>query len=71
LRTKRRQLGRVISDCAIEGWKERKADEIVFQYQQVFITVGELRDAMQVVIVQSSPQLIKYHPEAPFNRLFK
>lgn len=71
LRNKRRQLGRVISACAEEGWKERRPDEIVFQYQQVVITVGELRDAMQILKVQSSPQLIQQPPEYPFNLLFK
>jgi hypothetical protein len=70
LRIKRRQLGQVITACAKEGWKERESDEIVFQYQQVFITVGELRDAMQILKVQSSPQLINQRPEYPINRLF-
>jgi len=71
LREKRRQLGKVISACAQEGWKERNADEIVFQYQQVFITVGELREAMQVLKVRSTPQLIQQKPDYPFNRLFR
>ncbi|MDZ8241586.1 MAG: hypothetical protein RMZ69_31290 [Nostoc sp. ChiQUE01a] len=71
LRIKRRQLGQVISACAQEGWKERKSDEIVFQYEQVFITVGELRDAMLVLKVQSKPQLIRQPPEFPYNRLFR
>ena len=71
LREKRRQLGRVISACAQEGWKERNADEIIFQYQQVFITVGELREAMQVLKVGSTPQLIQQKPDYPFNRLFR
>jgi hypothetical protein len=71
LREKRRQLGRVISACAQEGWKERNADEIVFQYQQVFITVGELREAMQVLKVRSTPQLVEQKPDYPFNRLFR
>lgn len=71
LREKRRQLGRVISACAQEGWKERNPDEIVFQYQHVFITVGELRDAMQVLRVKSAPQLIHQKPAYPFNRLFR
>ncbi|MBD2153091.1 hypothetical protein [Leptolyngbya sp. FACHB-16] len=71
LREKRRQLGRVISACAQEGWKERNADEIVFQYQHVFITVGELREAMQVLKVKSAPQFIQQKPEYPFNRLFR
>lgn len=71
LRIKRRQLGQVISTCAQEGWKDRKPDEIIFQYQQIFITVGELRDAMQILTVQSSPQLIRHPPESPFNRLFR
>lgn len=71
LRVKRRQLGQVISACAQEGWKERKSDEIIFQYQQVYITVGELRDAMQILKVQSCPQLIHKKPEYPINRLFK
>jgi len=70
LRDKRRQLGRVISACTQEGWKERNPDEIVFQYQQIFITVGELRDAMQVVRVKATPQLIQQKPEYPINRLF-
>jgi hypothetical protein len=70
LRIKRRQLGQIITACAQEGWKERESDEIVFQYQQVFITVGELRDAMQILKVQSSPQLINQRPEYPINRLF-
>lgn len=70
LRIKRRQLGQVISACAQEGWKERKSDEIVFRYQQVFITVGELKDAMQILTVQSLPQLIPQAPEYPINRLF-
>ncbi|NEP01615.1 MAG: hypothetical protein F6K58_23755 [Symploca sp. SIO2E9] len=69
-RIKRRKLGQVITACAQEGWKERKSDEIVFQYQQVFITVGELRDAMQILKVQSYPQLIPHPPESPFNRIF-
>ena len=71
LRIKRRQLGQVISACAQEGWKERNSDEIVFQYQQVFITVGELRDAMQVLQIQSKPKLIPQSPEYPINRLFR
>jgi len=71
LRIKRRQLGQVISTCAQEGWNDRKPDEIIFQYQQIFITVGELRDAMQILTVQSSPQLILHPPESPFNRLFR
>jgi hypothetical protein len=71
LRVKRRQLGQVISACIQEGWKERKSDEIIFQYQQVYITVGELRDAMQILKVQSCPQLIHKKPEYPINRLFK
>jgi hypothetical protein len=71
LRIKRRQLGQVISACAQEGWKERKSDEIVFRYQQVFITVGELKDAMQILTVQSPPQLISQVPEYPINRLFR
>lgn len=71
LRLKRRQLGQVISACAQEGWKERKSDKVIFQYQQVFITVGELRDAMQVLEVQSRSQLIHQKPEYPINRLFK
>lgn len=71
LREKRRQLGRVISACAQEGWKERNADEIVFQYQQVFITVEELREAMQVLKVRSTPQFIQQKPDYPFNRLFR
>ncbi|WP_236739258.1 hypothetical protein [[Phormidium ambiguum] IAM M-71] len=71
LRIKRRQLGQVISTCAQEGWKDRKPDEIVFQYQQVFITVGELREAMQILKVQSQPKLISHSPEFPFNRLFR
>lgn len=70
LRIKRRQLGQVISVCAQEGWKERNSDEIVFRYQQVFITVGELRDAMQILTVNSLPQLIAETPEYPINRLF-
>lgn len=70
LRIKRRHLGQIISACAQEGWKERKSDEIVFQYQQVFITVCELRDAMQILQVQSCPQLINQKPEYPINRLF-
>ncbi|MGL4622916.1 MAG: hypothetical protein ACRCZS_28325, partial [Chroococcidiopsis sp.] len=71
LRIKRRQLGLVISACAQEGWKERSVDEIVFQHKQVFITVGELRDAMLVLKVQSKPQLIRQPPEFPYNRLFR
>ncbi len=71
LREKRRQLGRVISACAQEGWKERNANEIVFQYQKVFITVGELREAMQVLEVKSTPQHIQQKPAYPFNRLFR
>ncbi|WP_216669977.1 hypothetical protein [Brasilonema sennae] len=71
LRIKRRQLGQVISACAQEGWKERKSDEIVFQYEQVFITVGELRDAMLVLKVKSKPQMIRQKPEYPINRLFR
>lgn len=71
LRIKRRQLGQVISACAQEGWKDRKLDEIVFRYQQVFITVGELKDAMQILTVQSPPQLISQVPEYPINRLFR
>ncbi|MDJ0619805.1 MAG: hypothetical protein QNJ63_24195 [Calothrix sp. MO_192.B10] len=71
LRIKRRQLGQVISACAQEGWKERKSEEIVFQYQQVFITVGELRNAMSVLKVQSKPKLIRQPPEFPYNRLFR
>lgn len=71
LRIKRRQLGQVISACAQEGWKERKSDEIVFRYQQVFMTVGELKDAMQILTVQSPPQLISQVPEYPINRLFR
>lgn len=70
LRNKRRQLGRVISACAEEGWKDRRPDEIVFRYQQVVITVGELQDAMQILKVQSSPKLIQQPPEYPFNLLF-
>jgi len=71
LRIKRRQLGQIISTCAQEGWKDRKSDEIVFQYEQVFITVGELRDAMLVLKVNSPPQLIRQQPEYPINRLFR
>lgn len=71
LRIKRRQLGQVISACAQEGWKERKPDEIVFQYKQVFITVGELQDAMLVLTVQVKPKLIHQAPEYPINRLFR
>lgn len=71
LRDKRRQLGRVISACAQEGWKDRNSDKIVFQYQQIFITVGELRDTMQVVRVKAAPQLIQQKPEYPVNRLFR
>jgi hypothetical protein len=71
LRIKRRQLGQVISACAQEGWKERNSDEIVFQYKQVFLTVGELQDAMQVLQIQSKPKLISQSPEYPINRLFR
>ncbi len=71
LRITRRQLGQVISTCAQEGWKNRKPDEIVFQYQQVFITVGELQEAMQILKVQCPPKLISHPPEFPFNRLFR
>ncbi|WP_156803770.1 hypothetical protein [Lyngbya sp. PCC 8106] len=70
LRNKRRQLGQIISTCAQEGWKNRKPEEIIFQYQQVSITVGELREAMQFLIVQSPPKLIHNPPISPFNRLF-
>lgn len=71
LRIKRRELGQKITACAQEGWKDRKSDEIVFQYQRLFITIGELRDAMQVLRVQSKPRLIRQKPEYPVNRLFK
>lgn len=71
LRIKRRHLGQVISACAQEGWKERKPDEIVFQYKQVFITVGELQDAMLVLTVRVKPKLIHQPPEYPINRLFR
>lgn len=71
LRKARRQLGRVISECAQEGWRDRDADDIVFQYQQVFITVGELRDAMQILQVFQPPELISHPPAYPINRLFR
>lgn len=71
LRKARRHLGRVISECAQEGWRDRDAEDIVFQYQQVFITVGELRDAMQILQVLRSPELISYPPAYPVNRLFR
>lgn len=71
LRIKRRELGQKITACAQEGWKDRESDEIVFQYQQIFITIGELRDAMQMLKVQSKPRLIRQQPEYPINRLFK
>lgn len=71
LRKARRLLGRVISECAQEGWRDRDADDIVFQYQQVFITVGELRDAMQILQVLRPPELISHPPAYPINRLFR
>jgi hypothetical protein len=71
LRKARRQLGRVISECAQEGWRDRNPDDIVFQYQRVFITVGELRDAMQILQVLRPPELIAHPPAYPINRLFR
>ncbi|WP_430675753.1 hypothetical protein [Leptolyngbya sp. AN10] len=71
LRGKRRHLGQVISACAEAGWKDRDPTEIVFQYKQVFITVGELRDAMQVLKVQAVPRFLAQKPDYPFNRLFR
>jgi hypothetical protein len=71
LRKARRQLGRVISECAQEGWRDRDADDIIFQYQQVFITAGELRDAMQILKVLQPPELISHPPTYPINRLFR
>lgn len=71
LRMKRAELGDTICACAIDGWKDRKHDEIIFRYRRVSITVGELRDGMQLLKVQSDPQLIPEKPTFPFNRLFK
>ncbi|MBC6476709.1 MAG: hypothetical protein GDA56_01805 [Hormoscilla sp. GM7CHS1pb] len=71
LRMKRAELGDTICDCAKDGWKDRNHDEIVFRYRRVWITVGELRDRMQLLKVQSEPQLIPEKPAFPFNRLFK
>lgn len=71
LRIKRRALGDAICACAIDGWKDRKPDEIIFRYGRVWITVGELRDGMQLLKLQSDPQLIPEKPAFPFNRLFK
>lgn len=71
LRGKRRHLGQVISACAEAGWRDRNPNDIVFQYRQVFITVGELRDAMQVLKVQSTPRFVNQKPDHPFNRLFR
>ncbi|MBC6455072.1 MAG: hypothetical protein GDA43_19230 [Hormoscilla sp. SP5CHS1] len=71
LRMKRAELGDTICDCAKDGWKDRKHDEIVFRYRRVWITVGELRDRMRLLKVQSEPQLIPEKPAFPFNRLFK
>jgi hypothetical protein len=71
LRRARRQLGRVISECAQEGWRDRNPDDIVFQYQRVFITVGELRDAMQILQVLRPPEMISHPPAYPINRLFR
>jgi hypothetical protein len=71
LRNKRRQLGQVISACAQEGWTSRESEEVIFQHHQVSITVGELREAMQFLIIKSSPKLIRHPPIFPVNRLYR
>ncbi|MGK7899978.1 MAG: hypothetical protein AB4352_00935, partial [Hormoscilla sp.] len=71
LRMKRAELGDAICACANDGWKDRKHDEIIFRYRRVSITVGDLREGMQLLKVQSYPQLIPEKPAFPFNRLFK
>lgn len=71
LRNKRRQLGQVISACAQEGWTDKESEEVIFQHHRVSITVGELREAMQFLIVKSSPKLIRHPPVFPVNRLFR
>lgn len=71
LRMKRGELGDAICDCVNDGWKDRKHDDIIFRYRRVWITVGDLRDGMQLLKVQSDPQLIPEKPAFPFNRLFK
>ncbi|MGB3532401.1 MAG: hypothetical protein WBA13_02680 [Microcoleaceae cyanobacterium] len=71
LRNKRRQLGQVISACAQEGWTDKESEEVIFRHHQVSITVGELREAMQFLIIKSSPKLIRHPPILPVNRLYR
>jgi hypothetical protein len=71
LRIARRKLGQVISACVQEGWSRKNPDEIVFQHKQVFITVGELKDSVQILKVQTYPKFINQKPSHPLNRLFR